>query len=107
MLKYWQPIAAVLGIFSALVWVWAVSKFATRKELDDMFKQSLSYGQRLLDVEKQLEYMPSRDELHALDKTLHGLGERLGSMEKGIQALDRKTDLLLENELKGESHKCQ
>ena len=45
--------------------------------------------------------LPTSEELHALDNTLAGLVERVGAMQQGINRLETKTDMLLENELKG------
>ncbi|MCL1121197.1 DUF2730 domain-containing protein [Shewanella seohaensis] len=97
--KYWGFIGSVISVFCALLMAWFSTHFTPRIEHDKVVQKVAEIDKRLSETEMQLEYMPTRDELHALDKTLEGLGARFGAMEQGIRRLETKTDMLLENEL--------
>lgn len=97
--KYWGLIGSVISVFCALLMAWFSTRFTPRIEHDKVIQKVAEIDKRLSETEMQLEYMPTRDELHALDKTIAGLGARFGAMEQGIKRLETKTDMLLENEL--------
>lgn len=97
--KYWGFIGSVISVFCALLMAWFSTRFTPRIEHEKVVQKVAEIDKRLSETELQLKYMPTSDELHALDKTLAGLVERLGSMQQGLNRLETKTDMLLENEL--------
>ncbi|MDI5877285.1 MULTISPECIES: DUF2730 domain-containing protein [Shewanella] len=99
--KYWGFIGSVISVFCALLMAWFSTRFTPRIEHDKVVQAVAEIDKRLSETEMVLEYIPTRPEFHDLDKNLAGLVERLGSMEQGINRLEKKTDMLLENELKG------
>lgn len=102
LLKYWGAIAAVGSLLGTVGMAWMTTRFTPRIEHDRVAKAVAELETRQRETEQHLAVMPSRDELHALDKTLHGLGERLGAMEKGINHVRLSVDMLIENEIKSE-----
>ncbi|WP_345858707.1 DUF2730 family protein [Shewanella algae] len=102
LLKYWGVIAAVGSVLGTLGMAWMTTRFTPRIEHERVARAVAELETRHRETEQHLEVMPSRDELHALDKTLHGLGERLGAMEKGINHVRLSVDMLIENEIKSE-----
>lgn len=100
--KIWPIVATIGSIIGTLGMAWLSRKFVPMDEYNKVVKVVDDHEKRLSQAEQHLEAMPTREELHALDKVLTGLGERLGAMERGINRLENKTDMLLENELRGE-----
>ncbi|QSX32609.1 DUF2730 family protein [Shewanella avicenniae] len=98
--KVWPIVATIGSVLGTLGMAWLSRKFVPMAEHSKVVEMVDAHETRLNQVEQHLDAMPTREELHALDKMLTGLGERLGGMERGINRLENKTDMLLENELR-------
>ena len=79
---------------------WLKSKFSTRNEHMALHETVTQLKDRVGNVEAHLEHIPSKEEVHRLDKAITGLTESNNGIKAGLKKLDRKTDLLLENELR-------
>ncbi|MCH4295587.1 DUF2730 domain-containing protein [Shewanella sp. 3B26] len=102
LLKYWSVLAGIGGLLAPFVMAWFTTRFTPRIEHERVVQAVAEIEKRQRETQQQLEGIPTRDELHALDKVLHGLGERLGAMEKGINHVRNSVDMLIENEIKSE-----
>ncbi|QUN06443.1 DUF2730 family protein [Shewanella yunxiaonensis] len=100
--KVWPIVATIGSIIGTLGMAWLSRKFVPMTEHNKVVNTVMDMNQRLRDAELHLKAMPSRDELHRLDKTLEGLGARFGAMEQGINHIRNNVDMLIQNELEGE-----
>ncbi|WP_417345725.1 DUF2730 family protein [Ferrimonas sp.] len=109
----WKLLSLVGGLSFAGFVLWLKSKFATveqhqalRDQVEQLAKnQGKRIGQvetRLGHIETRLEHMPSADDIRRLDRTLSGLSATMEGTKEQLNRLENKTDLLLENELRGE-----
>lgn len=100
--KIWPIVAAIGSVLGTLVLAWLYRKFVPMTEHQKLLQRVNAHEKRLTKVEQHMEAMPTREELHQLDKTLTGLGARFGAMEQGINHIRLNVDMLIENELKQE-----
>ncbi len=95
----------VISFFGTLAFIgwfaWQKSKFPTRKEHNVLSDSVTQLTHEIHQIKGELEHIPSKDEVHRLDKAITGLTESNRGVRASLQKLDKKTDLLLENELKG------
>ncbi len=91
----------VVGLAFVGAFAWQKNKFPTRKEHNALSDSVSQLTQEVHQIKGELEHIPSKDEVHRLDKAITGLTESNRGVRASLQKLDKKTDLLLENELKG------
>jgi hypothetical protein len=93
--EFWVQIYAAISL-ALLIANWFLAK---------TYAKTTTVGQlesRVTRIENTLEHMPTKEELNRLDKTISGLTESMSATKDGIVRLERKTDILLENELRGD-----
>ncbi|AYV14342.1 DUF2730 family protein [Shewanella algae] len=100
--KVWPIVAAVGSLIVTLVLAWLYRKFVPMTDHQKLVQRVNAHEKRLTKVEQHMEAMPTREELHQLDKTLIGLGARFGAMEQGINHIRTNVDMLIENEISQE-----
>ena len=79
---------------------WLKSKFSTRNEHMALHETVTQLKDRVGSIESNMQHIPTKEEVHRLDKTIEGLTKSNQSIFSSLKKLDRKTDLLLENELR-------
>ncbi|MDK2598647.1 DUF2730 family protein [Pseudoalteromonas obscura] len=95
LIEWWKQMIAVgVVIVSAGAIAWLRATFVTKKAHDDL-------KQRVDAVEKTVEDLPSTEDLHELDKRLIEVGGKIDVLSPQLGDLKRVTDLLMENELRG------
>lgn len=94
-LEWWKAfIAIACAIVAAGALAWLRSTFVSKKEFEQ-------HKQRLTDIEKTIEDLPSSEDLHELDKRLIEVGGKIDSLTPQLNDVKKLTDLLMENELRG------
>ena len=88
---------AFVGLFA-----WFHMRFTPRKEHNQLHERVGNLDQQMTQVKADMKHLPTKEEVHRLDKTLSGLAETINATQEGISRLERKTDLLLENELRND-----
>ena len=81
---------------------WFNQRFTPRKEHEALSVKVSKHGEHLTQVQADMKHLPTKEEVHRLDKTLSGLTETINATQEGINRLERKTDILLENELRND-----
>lgn len=93
--------ALIFGGFVA----WLTVNFSTRKEHKALTITVEVLSQKLTRIETDIEHLPSIEDVRRLDNTISALNATVTESQRGIESsisrLERKTDLLLENELRG------
>ncbi|MCE9679602.1 DUF2730 domain-containing protein [Shewanella sp. AS1] len=109
MVSFLEFINANFKLVSALAYfalvgllAWFHLKFATRQEHEQLSDKFSGMEKQLSKVESDIKHLPTKEEVHRLDRTLSGLTETINATQEGINRLERKTDLLLENELRND-----
>jgi hypothetical protein len=100
--KVWPMVATIGSVLVTLILAYLYRKFVSHTEHEQLVQRVDAHEKRLSQVEQHMDAMPTREELHALDKVLTGLGARFGAMEQGINHIRRDVGMLIENELKQE-----
>ena len=96
----WLSAIAYLGFVGLLAWF--NQRFTPRSEHELLNKKLSQIDQQMTQVKADIKHLPTKEEVHRLDKTLSGLSETINATQEGISRLERKTDLLLENELRND-----
>ncbi|TRY13586.1 DUF2730 family protein [Shewanella hanedai] len=96
----WLSALSYLAFVGLLAWF--NQRFATRKEHELLIVKLTHMDQEITQVKADIRHLPTKEEVHRLDKTLSGLSETINATQEGINRLERKTDLLLENELRND-----
>lgn len=113
--KFWLDFVQVA--FTALIglYVWfskptKQNKIATEQLKDTLVAQDRRLGEllvaqdrRLGELELKLQFIPSQDEFHTLDKKVSELVGKMDNVHGRMRSVDQKLDLLIENELRGKS----
>ena len=94
-LAHWVKIYAIVSliIMSAN---WAMTKTYSKKDNFD------ALSRRVDRLENTVSTLPSKDDLHRLDRQLVELGAQITAITPQLVSIQRMTDLLTENELRGE-----
>jgi len=94
-LEWWkQMLAAGLLVVGSGAIAWMRGKFVSREQHDLLV-------QRVSAVENAVNELPSKDDLHELDKRLIEVGGKIDALSPQLKDVKRLTDLLMENELRG------
>ena len=96
----WLSALAYLAFVGLLAWF--NQRFATRKEHESLTVKLTHMDLQITQVKADIKHLPTKEEVHRLDKTLSCLSETINVTQEGINRLERKTDLLLENELRND-----
>lgn len=101
-LEWWKALLALgLTVVGAggLSWVrnTFISKAAHDKHRDELER-------RLTAVETTIAEMPSAKDIHELDKRLIEVSVKIDGLTPQLRDIKRLTDLLMENELRGNRH---
>lgn len=96
----WLSALVYLAFVGVLAWL--STRFVTRTEHKELKKKVTELDHSMEYVKADMKHMPTKEEVHRLDKTLSGLAETINATQAGISRLERKTDLLLENELRND-----
>ncbi|RZF83722.1 DUF2730 family protein [Pseudoalteromonas sp. CO325X] len=105
-LEWWkQLLAAGFLIVGCGAIAWLRSTFVSKKE-HELYRQEQrehydGLTQRLNTVETTVADLPSADDIHELDKRLIEVGGKIDALSPQLGNLQRVTDLLMENELRG------
>ncbi|TVP15383.1 DUF2730 family protein [Shewanella sp. KCT] len=86
---------AFMGLFA-----WFHVRFTPRKEHDQLHERVGNLDQQMTQVQADIKHLPKQKDINRLDNTLSGLTEAITATKNGINRLEKKTDLLLENELR-------
>ncbi len=100
--KFWLD-AAQVG-FTALIglYVWlSKGPKESKKAVEDLSKRVDQSEQKIAAIELRLEYVPTQDEFHKLDNKVTGLVSQVESVHGRMRSIEKKLDLLIENELRG------
>jgi len=94
-LEWWKAFLGVgIAVISAGAIAWMYATFASKKAHDALV-------QRVAAVENTVSELPSKDDLHDLDTRLIEVGGKIDALSPQLADVKRLTDLLLENELRG------
>ena len=96
----WLSAFAYLAFVGLLAWF--NQRFTPRTDHEQLNKKLRQMDQQMMQVKADIKHLPTKEEVHRLDKTLSGLTETINATQEGISRLERKTDLLLENELRND-----
>ncbi|MEC4724533.1 DUF2730 domain-containing protein [Shewanella sp. D64] len=96
----WLSALAYLGVVGLLAWF--NQRFTLRKDHESLTVKFTHMDLQITQVKANIGHLPTKEEVHRLDKTLSGLSETINATQEGISRLERKTDLLLENELRND-----
>lgn len=97
--EWWKQIlAAGFLIVGAAAITWLKATFVSKK-VHDKFKEATEG--RLNAMEQSIQELPSKEDLHELDKSLIEVGGKIDALSPQLADLKRVTDLLMENELRG------
>ncbi|MPW30474.1 DUF2730 family protein [Agarivorans sp. B2Z047] len=89
----WAAFVASVALTAAIVNLWLSSRFARKRELDDINK-------RVTSIEHQMERLPDKDEMHALKIEVEQLRGDIKGFAGEIRPLAHQLSLLFEKELK-------
>lgn len=96
----WLSAFAYLAFVGLLAWF--NQRFTPRQDHEQLERRLSQMDQLMTQVKVDIKHLPTKEEVHRLDKTLSGLNETIHATQEGISRLERKTDLLLENELRND-----
>ncbi|NKF51376.1 DUF2730 family protein [Shewanella sp. WXL01] len=95
-------ISAVVYLAFVGLFAWFHIRFTPRKDHDQLSNKVSDHAEQLTKVQADMKHLPTKEEVHRLDKTLSGLTETISATQEGVTRLERKTDMLLENELRND-----
>ena len=121
LLEKWQTlILAVLGGLGVLVMAFLYMRFTPRKEfikhkaatatqlteyknemLEQLSEVKRSVTDDVQELERRLEKVPTTEDLHELELKIGRLNTNIESVKPGLNNVQKLTDLLMENELRG------
>ncbi len=103
--NHFKLLSALAALTFAGFVAWLTVNFSTRKEHKALTIKVDALSEKFTRIEKDIEHLPSIDDVRRLDNTISALAATVAESQKGIETsisrLERKTDLLLENELRG------
>lgn len=91
-------LALGIAITGAGCLAWLRGTFVTKKSFDE--KHSEIY-QRISTIEQTIDDLPSASDVHHLDKKLVEVSGKIDALSPQLTDIKRITDLLMENELRG------
>ncbi len=99
----------LLSVLAALSFAgfvaWLTVNFSTRKEHQALMLTVDELSQEITRLKGDVEHLPKRGDVQRLENIISALAATVAESQKGIETsisrLERKTDLLLENELRG------
>lgn len=98
-------LSAIAALAFAGFVAWLTVNFSTRKEHKALSIKVDALSEKFTRIETDIEHLPSIEDVRRLDNTISALAATVAESQKGIESsisrLERKTDLLLENELRG------
>ncbi|WP_152342867.1 DUF2730 family protein [Rheinheimera sp. KL1] len=103
--KFWLDAGQLLftTIIGLYVWLSKGPK-ENKKDLDALKVQVDEQQTQIEKIELKLEYIPTKDEFHALDNKVTGLVGQVDSVHGRMRSIEGKLDLLIENELRGNTN---
>ncbi|WP_432460813.1 DUF2730 family protein [Agarivorans sp. QJM3NY_25] len=101
---FYLNLAQAVATVVLFIWVYLTRGQKHNSEELNGIKQRLgNVEQRQVLLENNMTHLPNKDEVHQLDRRLADLSAGLSAATEQMRRLEKKTDLLLENELRGES----
>ncbi|MEI6897875.1 MAG: DUF2730 family protein [Psychromonas sp.] len=93
--KYWVQIYAVITLLM-LGANWALAKTYSKKDNVERLDK------RITKLETDVKQLPTKESVHELDKQLLRVSGQLDAIAPQLRSVQRMTEMLTENELKGD-----